>query len=84
MKGATLKDWKIILLSGLGGALEFYDFIVFAMFAMTIGETFFPSSGPLLSTMSAFGAGYLARPLGGILFSHFGDPTGRKNPSYSP
>ncbi len=81
MQSTALEDWKIILLSGLGGALEFYDFVVFAIFAMVIGETFFPSSSSLLSTISAFGAfgaGYLARPLGGVLFSHFGDKTGRK------
>ena len=35
------KQWKTIFLSSLGGALEFYDFVIFAVFAMIIGETFF-------------------------------------------
>ncbi len=75
------KQWRIILLSSLGGALEFYDFVIFAVFAMAIGETFFPSSSPVLSMLGAFVAfaiGYLARPFGGMLFSHFGDKYTRK------
>ena len=75
------QQWKIIFLSSLGGALEFYDFVIFAVFAMVIGETFFPSSSSILSMLGAFAAfavGYLARPFGGMLFSHFGDKYTRK------
>lgn len=76
------EHWRVILLSSLGGALEFYDFIIFAIFAVSIGDTFFPASNAInasLHAFSVFAVGYLARPIGGILFSHFGDRYGRKN-----
>lgn len=77
----TRQQWKVIFLSSLGGALEFYDFVIFAVFAISIGHAFFPLKNDLMSLMSAFltfAAGYLARPIGGILFGHFGDKYGRK------
>ena len=80
-QSVTAAQWKIIFLSSLGGMLEFYDFVIFAVFALPIGETFFPNKTPLLSIIAAFSAfaiGYLARPIGGIVFSHFGDKYGRK------
>ena len=80
-QSVTTAQWKIIFLSSLGGMLEFYDFVIFAVFALPIGETFFPNKTPLLSVIAAFAAfaiGYLARPIGGIIFSHFGDKYGRK------
>lgn len=73
--------WKITFLSSVGGMLEFYDFVIFAIFALPIGQAFFPHKTALISVMSAFAAfavGYLARPLGGLVFSHFGDRHGRK------
>ena len=72
---------RIVLLASLGGGLEFFDFVVFGIFARDIGEAIFPSQVPLVSLMAAFaafGAGYLARPLGGIVLSHFGDVYGRR------
>ncbi len=72
---------KIILLTALGGALEFYDFIIFVFFAKTLGNLFFPSSDPVVSLMaswSLFAVGYLMRPLGGIILGHMGDRMGRK------
>lgn len=72
---------KILLLSGLGGCLEFYDFIVFAIFASSISHTFFPDSSALaglLQTFVIFAVGYLVRPLGGVIMGHFGDRYGRK------
>lgn len=80
-KSITSAQLKVIILSSLGGMLEFYDFVIFAIFAYPIGETFFPSESASLAIMagfSAFAVGYLARPFGGILFSHFGDKYGRK------
>lgn len=74
---------KTILLSSLGGMLEYYDFTIFAVFSIIIGQTFFPSNSRALSTLVAFtvfAVGYLIRPLGGALFSHFGDKYGRKKP----
>ncbi len=73
--------WRIVLLASLGGTLEFYDFVVFGVFARDIAEAIFPSSTPLVSLLASFAAfavGYLARPIGGIVLSHFGDRYGRR------
>lgn len=76
------QDYKTLSLSALGGALEFYDFIVYAFFASMISELFFPPHMPdwlkLLQTFGIFAAGYLSRPFGGIIMAHFGDLVGRK------
>jgi MFS family permease len=78
----TRHDYKTLSLAALGGALEFYDFIIFVFFAPAIGQLFFPQSIPdwlrQLQTFGIFAAGYLARPLGGIIMAHFGDLLGRK------
>lgn len=78
----TKQDYKTLSLAALGGALEFYDFIIFVFFATVIGKLFFPPSVPewlrQLQTFGIFAAGYLARPLGGIIMAHFGDLLGRK------
>ncbi len=75
-------DYRTLVLSALGGALEFYDFVIFVFFAVVIGQLFFPSDMPdwlrQLQTFGIFAAGYLARPLGGIVMAHFGDTLGRK------
>ncbi len=75
-------DIKTLLLAALGGALEFYDFIIFVFFAAVIGKLFFPADMPdwlrQLQTYGIFAAGYLARPVGGIVMAHFGDRVGRK------
>ena len=79
--GISRSQWKVIVLSSLGGALEFYDFVVYSMFANYIGRAFFPASSPVTSQLlswTVFAVGYLARPLGGIIFSHFGDRYGRR------
>lgn len=76
------RDLKTLALAALGGALEFYDFIIFVYFTATIGQLFFPADTPdWLRQLQAFGlfaAGYLARPLGGVVMAHFGDRGGRK------
>lgn len=78
----TLKDTKVLSLSALGGALEFYDFVIFVYFANVVGNLFFPADMPdwlrQVQTYGIFAAGYLARPLGGIILAHFGDMLGRK------
>ena len=74
-------DWRVILLASLGGALEFYDFVIYSQFALYIGRNFFPNDDPMMSlvtSFSVFAVGYLARPLGGIFFSHIGDRIGRR------
>ncbi len=76
------QDYKTLTLAALGGALEFYDFIIFVFFAAVVGDLFFPADMPewlrLVQTFGIFAAGYLARPLGGIVMAHFGDLVGRK------
>ena len=76
------QDYKTLTLAALGGALEFYDFIIFVFFAAVMGELFFPADMPewlrQVQTFGIFAAGYLARPLGGIVMAHFGDLVGRK------
>jgi MHS family proline/betaine transporter-like MFS transporter len=77
----SVAGWRIVLLASLGGTLEFYDFVIFGVFARDIADTFFPASSPLASLMAsfaAFAAGYLARPFGGIVLSHYGDRFGRR------
>jgi MFS transporter, MHS family, proline/betaine transporter len=79
--GIQRSQWRVIILSSLGGALEFYDFVIYSMFAQYIGAAFFPASNQLDSLMysfSVFAVGYLARPVGGVIFSHFGDKYGRR------
>ncbi|EKY3119002.1 MFS transporter [Cronobacter turicensis] len=76
------QDYKTLTLAALGGALEFYDFIIFVFFAAVVGQLFFPPDIPewlrQVQTFGIFAAGYLARPLGGIIMAHFGDLVGRK------
>lgn len=76
------QDFKTLGLSALGGALEFYDFIIFVFFAAVIGQLFFPPDMPewlvMIQTFGIFAAGYLVRPIGGIVLAHFGDRFGRK------
>lgn len=77
----TRQDYRTLSLSALGGALEFYDFIIFAFFAKEIGKLFFPNDVEWLQQVQAytiFAVGYLARPLGGVLMAHSGDLMGRK------
>jgi MFS family permease len=78
----TRQDVKTLGLAALGGALEFYDFIIFVFFTTVIGQLFFPPDTPewlrQLQSFGLFAAGYLARPLGGIVMAHFGDRSGRK------
>ncbi|HXA48447.1 MAG TPA: MFS transporter, partial [Burkholderiaceae bacterium] len=77
------QDYKTLALASLGGALEFYDFIIFVFLANAIGQLFFPPTVSdwlrQLQTFGIFAAGYLVRPLGGIVMAHFGDMRGRKN-----
>jgi len=72
---------RVVLLSSLGGALEFYDFVVFGVFGAYISAAFFPAGDPVVSQVQAlavFAAGYLARPVGGLVFGRRGDRQGRR------
>lgn len=75
------KWWTLLLFTGMGSIIEFYDFIIITAFAVPIGMTFFPSSVPsmaALSTLTVFAAGWLMRPFGAVIFGYFGDRFGRK------
>ena len=82
MPNLTRNDYRTLTLAALGGALEFYDFVIFVFFAAAISQLFFPPDMPdwlrQVQTFGIFAAGYLARPLGGIIMAHFGDLFGRK------
>ena len=77
----TAAGWRIVLLASLGGTLEFYDFVIFGVFARDIAAAVFPNASPIASLMASFATfavGYLARPFGGIVLSHYGDRFGRR------
>jgi len=73
---------RIVVASAVGTALELYDFLLYAYIASLIFEKlFFPRFDPLVGTILVFGSfsvGIISRPLGGLLFGHFGDRIGRK------
>jgi MFS family permease len=74
---------RTFFISGFGTALEFYDFIVYGLAAALVFPTlFFPATDRLTGTLmafAAFGAGFIVRPLGGLVVGHFGDRIGRKS-----
>lgn len=72
---------KIVFLSSLGNALEFYDFTITAVFIPILAKIFFPSLDPAMAIFAgffAFGAGFIGRPFGAYLFGLIGDRYGRK------
>ena len=73
---------RILALASLGGALEYYDFVVFVFLTPVIGKLFFSAGIPEwvreTETFGIFAAGYIVRPIGGIIMAHFGDTRGRK------
>jgi MFS family permease len=82
-QGVDRKSLRRAYTASLSGtALEYYDFAAYSVAAATIfGDLFFPSGDDLAGTMAAFSTyavGYLARPLGGIVFGRLGDVIGRK------
>lgn len=71
---------RTMLAISLGNIVEWYDFGLFIFFAPVIGEVFFPTTAPstaAIAAFSVFAVGFLCRPLGGILFGHYGDTCGR-------
>ena len=72
---------RVIVAATIGNVLEWFDFLVYGFFAVTIAEVFFPASNPtvsLLITFGAFALSYLARPLGAIFIGSYSDRAGRK------
>ena len=74
---------SIVFASCFGTIIEWYDFLIYATAAaLVFNKAFFPTFDPLAGTLAALGSyavGFLARPLGGALFGHFGDRLGRKS-----
>ncbi len=65
----------------MGTVIEWYDFYIFGSLSAIISVSFFPKEDPtaaFISTLAAFGAGFVARPFGGVLFGRLGDLIGRK------
>lgn len=73
---------RVVMASFAGALLEWYDFFIFGTAAGIIfGKLFFPQASPAVGTIAAFatfGVGFLMRPLGGVIFGHYGDRVGRK------
>lgn len=77
----TTSKTKAVWISSIGGGLENYDFLIYVFFAPIFAKLFFPPQNEfvvLLNTLAIFALGYFARPIGGILFGHYGDKFGRK------
>jgi MHS family shikimate/dehydroshikimate transporter-like MFS transporter len=74
---------SVVFASCIGTVIEWYDFLIYATAAaLVFNKAFFPTFDPLAGTLAALGSyavGFLARPLGGALFGHFGDRLGRKS-----
>lgn len=74
---------RVVLASFIGTTIEWYDFFLYGTAsALVFGKLFFTTLNPLAATMASFATyavGFFARPLGGIVFGHFGDKIGRKS-----
>src|SRR6201998_246549 len=72
---------RLIVAATIGNIFEWFDFVVYGFFAVTLAEVFFPTGNPtvsLLATFGAFGFAYLVRPLGAIVVGGYTDRAGRK------
>ena len=80
--GATMSIGTIALASAIGTTIEWYDFFLYGvMTPLVLNKLFFPNADILISTLLAYGTffvGFLSRPIGGIIFGHYGDRLGRK------
>jgi len=74
--------WQVVISSVLGSTVEWYDFLVYGTAAaLVFNKLFFPNYSSPVGTIASFGSyavGFVARPLGGAIFGHFGDRIGRK------
>ncbi len=83
-RSMTTRDMRRVIASSfMGSMIEFYDFILYATASSIVfSKVFFSNLPPgfaIFASFATFAVGYLARPLGGIVFGHFGDKYGRKN-----
>lgn len=74
---------KVVLASLVGATIEWYDFFLYGVVAgIVFNKLYFPAGDPLVATLLAyatFAVGFITRPLGGVIFGHFGDKIGRKS-----
>jgi len=80
-RNLSRSQWRVVALASLGGSLEFYDFVIYGIFAQYIARQFFPADDPYVSLILSFSVlalGFLARPLGGVVLSGLGDRFGRR------
>ena len=82
MKGSKpLK--RVVVASLIGATVEWYDFFLYGVVAgIVFNQLYFPAGNPLVATLLAyttFAVGFVTRPLGGVVFGHFGDRVGRKS-----
>lgn len=82
-RGNSTSIRQVVASSFIGTTIEWYDFLLYGTAAaLVFNQLFFPSFDPLVGSLLAFatfGVGFFARPLGGIVFGHFGDKIGRKS-----
>src|SRR6202167_1784609 len=80
-QGTLLK--RVVLASLIGATVEWYDFFLYGVVAgIVFNQLYFPTGDPVISTLLAyttFAVGFVTRPLGGVIFGHFGDRIGRKS-----
>jgi hypothetical protein len=77
----TAEEKKVVLASSFGALLEWYDFYIYAALAAQLGSLFFPKgneTAAFLASLATFGAGFLIRPVGALIFGRLGDMVGRK------
>ncbi|MFM0047131.1 MFS transporter [Paraburkholderia sediminicola] len=77
--------WKAICAIVAGNVIEYYDFIIYTLFAVYIGRTYFPLGdkyGSLLASLATLGVGFVARPVGAVVLGTFADKRGRKPALY--
>ena len=72
---------KTVIVAVVGNIMEWYDFALYGYFAPVLAHLFFPSEDPavsLIATFGVFATGFLMRPVGAVIFGHFGDRMGRR------
>ena len=82
MLGPIRPVWRVLIASMIGTAIEFFDFYIYAVAAVLVfPKLFFPKNDPTTATLESlatFALAFFARPVGSMLFGHFGDRIGRK------
>lgn len=81
LQGKSSLQRRHVVAVTLGNALEFYDFLTYAFFAIQIGHAFFPvesAYGSLMLSLATFGAGFVTRPIGALVIGNYADRVGRR------